>query len=39
VLYLGENLDTGDGIAYRNAEQFLKALPGINLNSGLEIYS
>lgn len=27
VLYLGENLDTEDGIAYRNAEQFLKSLP------------
>ncbi|MDO5136305.1 MAG: AAA family ATPase [Eubacteriales bacterium] len=36
VLYLGENLDTEDGIAYRNAGQFLKQLPGITLESGLE---
>lgn len=36
VLYLGEDLDTEDGIAYRNAEQFLKQLPGITLESGLE---
>lgn len=36
VLYLGENTDTEDGIAYRNAEQFLKALPEISLTSGLE---
>lgn len=36
VLYLGENMDTEDGIAYRNAEQFLKALPEITLASGLE---
>ena len=36
VLYLGENKDTEDGIAYRNAEQFLKALPEISLTSGLE---
>ena len=36
VLYLGEDLDTEDGIAYRNAEIFLKKLPEITLNSGLE---
>ena len=36
MLYLGENKDTEDGIAYRNAEQFLKALPDISLTSGLE---
>ncbi len=36
VLYLGENLDTEDGIAYRNTEQFLKSLPEIGLESGLE---
>ncbi len=36
VLYLGENLDMEDGIAYRNAEQFLKSLPEISLESGLE---
>ena len=36
VLYLGENMDSEDGIAYRNAEEFLKNLPNINLNSGLE---
>lgn len=31
VLYLGEDLDTEDGIAYRNAETYLKQLPTINL--------
>ena len=31
VLYLGEEMDTEDGIAYRNAEKFLKDLPGIRL--------
>ena len=36
VLYLGEDMDTEDGIAYRNAEQFLKNLPKIILASGLE---
>lgn len=36
VLYLGEDMDTEDGIAYRNAEQFLKTLPEITLASGLE---
>lgn len=36
VLYLGEDLDTEDGIAYRNAETFLKNLPNISLVSGLE---
>lgn len=36
VLYLGEDMDTEDGIAYRNAEQFLKKLPEITLASGLE---
>ena len=36
VLYLGESMDTKDGIAYRNAEQFLKRLPEIALESGLE---
>ena len=34
VLYLGQNLDTEDGIAYRNAEQFLKNLPKVSLESG-----
>lgn len=29
VLYLGENMDTDEGIAYRNAEKFLKQLPEI----------
>ena len=29
-------MDTEDGIAYRNAEQFLKTLPEITLASGLE---
>jgi len=36
VLYLGEDYDGEDGIAYRNAEQFLKNLPEISLESGLE---
>lgn len=36
VLYLGEDMDTEDGIAYRNAETFLKNLPNISLDSGLE---
>lgn len=36
VLYLGDDFDTQDGIAYRNAEQFLKNLPDIVLDSGLE---
>lgn len=36
VLYLGESLDTEDGIAYRNAVQFLKRLPEIDMTSGLE---
>ena len=31
VLYLGNNMDTEDGIAYRNAEEFLKKLPNFNL--------
>lgn len=36
VLYLGEDMDTEDGIAYRNAERFLKKLPEVTLDSGLE---
>ena len=36
VLYLGENIDTSEGIAYRNAKEFLKNLPQITLESGLE---
>lgn len=36
VLYLGENMDVEDQIAYRNAEEFLKNLPTIELSSGLE---
>lgn len=36
VLYLGENTNSEAGIAYRNAEEFLKNLPNISLNSGLE---
>ena len=31
VLYLGDELDTEEGIAYRNAEQFLKTLPDVKL--------
>lgn len=36
VLYSGETLNTEDGIAYRNVEQFLKQLPTVILESGLE---
>lgn len=36
VLYNGEDFDAEDGIAYRNAAQFLKQLPDITLTSGLE---
>ena len=36
VLYLGEDMDTEEGIAYRNAGQFLKSLPEIDIVSGLE---
>ncbi len=36
VLYNGESLNTEDGIAYRNVEQFLKQLPEVVLKSGLE---
>ncbi len=35
VLYLGEDMDSEDGIAYRNAEAFLKNLSHIELKSGL----
>ena len=31
VLYLGESQDSADGILYRNAEEFLKGLPSIQL--------
>jgi len=31
VLYLGDELDTEEGIAYRSAEQFLKTLPDVKL--------
>lgn len=33
VLYLGDKLDTEEGISYRNAEQFLKTLPDVKLVS------
>lgn len=33
VLYLGEDMDTEDGIAYRNAEQFLKNLPNLRTSA------
>ncbi len=33
---MGENMDTEEGIAYRNVTQFLKQLPAISLSSGLE---
>ncbi|MBQ6833783.1 MAG: ATP-binding protein, partial [Lachnospiraceae bacterium] len=36
VLYIWNALDTENGIAYRNAEEFLKTLPQIRLDSGLE---
>lgn len=31
VLYLGDELTTDEGIFYRNAEQFLKMLPNVEL--------
>ena len=31
VLYIGESQDSADGILYRNAEEFLKGLPSIQL--------
>lgn len=37
VLYLGEGQNMEDGIAYRNAEWFLKSLPEITLEIGLEM--
>ena len=36
VLYLGEDCDTVEGIAYRNAESFLKDIPNIDIVSGME---
>lgn len=36
VLYSGESFNTEDSIAYRNVEQFLKQLPTVVLQSGLE---
>ncbi len=36
VLYLADDLGTDDGIAYRNAEQFLKNLPNIDICNGFE---
>ena len=36
VLYLGDDLDTDDSVAYLNAEKFLKDLPTIDICSGLE---
>lgn len=39
VLYLGDNLDLDNGIAYRNAEEFLKMLPDIDLADGMNIVS
>ena len=35
VLYLGDNMDTEDGILYRNAEEFLKKLPEFTLDDEL----
>lgn len=36
VLYLGEDADFEDGIAHRNAEEFLKELPEMEMVSGME---
>lgn len=33
VLYLGEDLNAGDGVIYRNAEKFLTALPEITMRA------
>lgn len=35
VLYLGENIDTDDGIKYRNAEEFLKKLPDFTMKESI----
>lgn len=35
VLYLGEDVDAEDGIRYRGAERFLKALPEFTLTAGM----
>ena len=35
VLYLGEEMDVGDGVMYRNAETFLRNLPEINLRADM----
>lgn len=35
VLYLGEDLDAGDGVAYRNAERFLNTLPEFSLRADM----
>lgn len=35
VLYLGESMDGGDGILYRNAEEFLNGLPEFALQNGI----
>lgn len=35
VLYLGGDLDAGDGIAYRNAERFLSTLPEFSLRADM----
>ncbi len=37
VLYMGDAIDTEDGIFYRNAEQFLKQLPDITLGEELAL--
>lgn len=35
VIYLGEDLDAGDGIVYRNAERFLETLPEFTLRANM----
>lgn len=35
VLYLGADLDTGNGIVYRNAEKFLESLPEFTLRTDI----
>ena len=35
MLYIGEDLDAGDGGAYRNAERFLNTLPEFSLRADM----
>ena len=39
VLYLGEEMDGGDGVMYRNVGAFLRNLPEINLRADMAMES